>query len=145
MSKFSLTATAVLALTLAGCGGPAYRNADAYDQRALSELHEARINLDRRDDGREATRDENDAITAIDHAIVEIRHVVPEERHGYDDYPPTSGRYDRGGGLHHTLELLDSAQRDLNYESPARGWRIEAIHYIDDARRAVNRAIDDRR
>ena len=143
MPKLTL-AVAALALTVAGCGTPHDRSDHVLDQNALSDLHQARAILEHRDDSREAMRDESAAISSIDRAMAEIRRVTPDTQTTTADIA-----YDQRGGLHRSMELLDSAEHDLrtaNREgSSSSGWRAEALRYVEDARSEVGHAIDDRR
>ena len=145
MQKLTIAAAA-LTLTLAGCGTSADRTNYAYgqrDQSALANLQEARAILEDRDDSRAAARDESDAVTAIDKAIGQIRTEAPEVNRGA--MPPAASHYNHADGLRRSEELLDAADHDLRVESTPRGWRIDAIRYIEDARHFVSLAIDDRR
>jgi hypothetical protein len=115
---------------------------------ALADLRTVRWLLSHRADTRMEARDEEAAIASIDRAYFEITRAAIND--GKDprapvqvDVPP-----ERAGRLHKAMELLRQVRSDVARaeEDPyTRGLRDRAVEHIDEAIRATDRAIDDKR
>jgi len=113
---------------------------------ALSDLRFARWLLNRPEEYN-VVREQHHAIEEIDRALGEIRRASIDDGQSPDAHPPTDAQLDQRGRLHRARELIDAAHRDLSFEEDnyaALGWRNAALGHVDEAHRAVDRAIRDR-
>ena len=114
---------------------------------ALTDLRHARAHVEKyATSGREQSDDWR-AVRAIDAAIGDIKEAAIDDGKNLNDHPPVDAGMDRVGRYHRALELLDSAYNDIDrHESDgwARGLKHRALGHIDEARRAIHHAIDDR-
>ena len=138
-----------LAILLSACAAPHPSAAQEHPHylHALSDLRWARSFLDRPQESN-VMRDQYEAVQEIDHAINEIKRASIDDRKGLEDHPPIDSHLDHRGRLHQVMELLDSANRDLHAEEDnyaALGWRNAAIHHVDEAKKAVFHAMEDKR
>jgi hypothetical protein len=144
-----LLRVALFAAALTGCAAaphPAHAEHPHY-LHALSDLRYARAILNRPDEYN-VMRDQFHAIDEIDRAIGEIKRAAIDDGKPLEDHPPIDANLNHRGRLHKALELIDSARRDLTYEEDDRaalGWRAAAVHHVDEAHGAVDRAISDKR
>jgi hypothetical protein len=143
--KTHFTASAVLffaALALAGCASPPPKH-PAY-LHALTDLRDARWNLEHRP-GDPAVREQEDiAVTEIDRAIGELKRAAVDDGKNLADRPHEDARLDHPGRLHHAAELLRKARADIDREEDnpqAREFRNHASQHIGEALRATERAI----
>lgn len=148
MKVFHRAGCVALTVLVAACAGP--RPAPAQEHpaylHALSDLRLARAFLDRPQEWN-VMRDQHAAIQEIDEAIGEIKRASIDDHKDLYDHPPIDARFDHRGRLHHVMELLNSADRDLHSEEDNRaaaGWRNAAIHDVNEARNAVHRAMEDK-
>ncbi len=77
--------------------------------------------------------DENTAEREIDAAINEIKGASIDDGKNLNEHPPVDARMDRFGRLHHALDLLRSAQRDIEEREDntfANGLRGRATQHI---------------
>ncbi len=103
---------------------------------ALSDLRNARFNLIRKGGDPTMKWDEAEAIADIDHAINEIKLASIDDGKNLDDHPPVDAKEHRGGRLHHALEALHAARKDVADEEDnayAQGLRAKALKHIDFA------------
>jgi len=103
---------------------------------ALTDLRNARANLERRGGGAEVRWDESKAIGDIDAAIHKIKEAAIDDGKNLDDHPPLDAKEPYSGRLHHALEALQAARRDVNQEEDndyARGLKRRALVDIDAA------------
>jgi hypothetical protein len=103
---------------------------------ALSDLRNARYNLERKGGDPQMRWDERDAIGAIDRAIAEIKQAAIDDGKDLNDHPPIDAREPRAGRLHRALAALRSAHDDVAHEEDnayASGLKARAIHHIDEA------------
>ncbi len=110
---------------------------------ALSDLREARANL-QRPDGGHLRHEEEDAIHAIDEAIKEIKKAAIDDGKDLNDHPPVDARMDWSGRLHRALELLNRAHEDIAREEDnrfAQGLQERALGHIDKAHHHAEEAI----
>lgn len=103
---------------------------------ALTDLRDARFNLERKGGDAQMKWDERDAISAIDHAIEEIKRAAIDDGKNLNDHPPVDAHEPRVGRLHRALAALQTARRDIEREEDngaAVGLKARAIHHIDEA------------
>jgi hypothetical protein len=111
---------------------------------ALSDLREARANL-QRPDGGHLRHEEDDAIHEINSAIDEIKKAAIDDGKDLNDHPPVDSRLDWPGRLRHALELLNKAHEDIAREEDnrfAQGLQERALGHIDKAHHDVKEAIE---
>ena len=102
---------------------------------ALSDLRDARANLQKRGGNDETKWDEAKAIGAVDAAIGKIKAASIDDGKNLDDHPAVDAP-DRKGRLHKALADLKTAKDHVNMEEDnafAQGLKARAIHDIDDA------------
>jgi hypothetical protein len=113
---------------------------------ALTDLRDARWNLEHRPGDAAVSANEDIAIVEIDRAIGEAKSAAGNDGKNLADKPREDARLDRPGRLHHAMELLRKARGDINKEEDnpeARGLQVRALQHIDEAIRATGRAISD--
>jgi hypothetical protein len=104
--------------------------------RALSDLRNARGNLERKGGDNQMKWDEHVAIEATDRAINEIKQASIDDGKNLDDHPAVDAREPRSGRLHKALDALRAARHDVEQEEDnnyAQGLKARSIRNIDDA------------
>jgi len=112
---------------------------------AISDLRYARALL-YRPDWRDVMRDQRAAVEAIDHAIGEAKRAALDDGKNPDDHPPIDARMAWDGRFRKSMELLDSALRDLSTEEDnhfAAEWRGIARADVERARSLLAKAMRD--
>jgi hypothetical protein len=143
--KIKLAASAILlfaALALAGCASPPPKH-PAY-LHALTDLRDARWNLEHRPGDPAVFEHEDVAVAEIDKAISEIKRAAFDDNKNLGDRPHEDARLDHPGRLHHAAELLRKARADIDREednAQARELRNRASQHIGEAIKATDRAI----
>jgi hypothetical protein len=102
---------------------------------ALSDLRDARANLQRRGGDPETKWDESRAIGDIDAAIGKLKAASIDDGKNLDDHPAVDSP-DRSGRLHKALADLQTAKDHITHEEDnafAQGLRGRALHDIDSA------------
>jgi hypothetical protein len=123
---------------------PAPAAAHPFYLHALSDLRNARANLERKGGDRQMKWDEHDAIVAIDRAIRDLREASIDDGKNVDDHPPVDAHEPRIGRLHKALAALQSARADSAKEEDngaATGLRARALHDIDEAIRFTDAGV----
>jgi hypothetical protein len=144
--KAKIAASAVLSLAvlaLSACAGPPPARHPAY-LYALTDLRDARWNLEHRPADPAVSDQEGVAIAEIDFAINDLRRAAADDGKNLADHPHEDARLDHRGRLHHAVELLRKAHADVNREEDnpaAREARNRALQHIDVAIGATDRAI----
>jgi hypothetical protein len=103
---------------------------------ALSDLRNARANLEKKGGDRAMKWDEREAIAAIDRAIKDIKEAALDDGKNIQEHPPIDAKEPRTGRLHKALDALRTARADIDREEDnafARGLRGRASHDIDEA------------
>jgi hypothetical protein len=103
---------------------------------ALTDLRNARANLERKGGDRTMKWDEHDAIVEIDRAIHDIKEAAIDDGKNLEDHPPLDAKEPRAGRLHKALAALHAAREDVSKEEDnayANGLRKRAIHDIEEA------------
>ena len=139
---------APLVLAMAGCvvappPPPAHHPAYLH---ALTDLRDARWNLEHRPGDAAVSSQEDVAITEIDRAINEAKVAASEDGKNVYQHPPEDARIDRRGRLHHAGELLRKARNDIaqgEANPQTVDLRNRALGHIDAAIRATDHAIHD--
>jgi hypothetical protein len=111
---------------------------------ALTDLRNARWNLQHRPGDVAVSIQEDRAISEIDRAIGEVKKAAREDDKNLDNRPPEDADLDRPGRLHHAMELLEKASSDLNREEDnpeARGFKHRALDHVERAIEATKHAI----
>ena len=140
---------APLVLAAAGCvvapppPPPAHHPAYLH---ALTDLRDARWNLEHRPGDAAVSTQEDVAIVETDRAINEAKTAALEDGKNIASHPPEDAHIDRRGRLHHAVELLRKARQDVA-QGESNGQAVElrnrVIGHIDLAIQATERAIRD--
>jgi hypothetical protein len=144
IKKFALVVIAAGLLPLAAHADlpgkhPAYLH-------ALTDLRDARWNLEHRPGDAAVSGQEDVAITEIDRAIGEAKKAAADDGKNLADRPAEDAKLDHPGRLHHAVELLRKAKADVRQEEDnpeTRKLRNAVVVHIDRAIRATERAIKD--
>jgi len=143
---------APLVLAAAGCvvvpppapaAPPVAQHHPAY-LHALTDLRDARWNLEHRPGSAAVIEQEEVAIAEIDRAIGEAKTAAMEDGKNIYQHPPEDARLDFRGRLHHAEELLRKARSDVaqgESNPQAVELRNRVIGHIDLAIQATQRAI----
>ena len=144
----SLLAILPVAAVLGGCvvappppPPPAHHPAYLH---ALTDLRDARWNLEHRPGDAAVSGQEDIAIVEIDRAINEARTAAMEDGKNVYQHPPEDARLDWRGRLHHADELLHKARNDVaqaESNGAAVDLRNRVVGHIDAAIAATERAI----
>ena len=113
---------------------------------ALTDLRDARWNLEHRPGDAAVSTQEDVAIVETDRAINDARAAAIEDGKNVYQHPPEDAHIDRRGRLHHADELLRKARKDVaegESNPQAVGLRDRVIGHIDLAIQATERAIHD--
>ena len=113
---------------------------------ALTDLREARWNLEHRPGDAAVSTQEDVAIVETDRAINDAKTAAMEDGKNVWQHPPEDAKIDRGGRLHHANELLRKARKDVaegESNPQAVELRNRVIGHIDLAIQATDRAIHD--
>lgn len=142
-------AAAPLVLAAAGCvvapPAPPAAHHPAW-LHALTDLRDARWNLEHRAGDAAVSTQEDVAIVEIDRAIGDAKIAAAEDGKNLANHPPEDARIDRRGRLHHAAELLRKARQDAaqgESNPQAVELRNRVIGHIDVAIQATDRAIHD--
>lgn len=131
-----------LCVALIPNSAPAQNRHPAY-LRALADLRSARAHLQGPDRG-EMHKAEQEAVTQIDQAMDEIRRASIDDGKGPNDHEPIDTKMDPGTRLHHAMELLDRAGRDIaesEDNQSAKDLQQRAYEHIRKAKEQVQQAI----
>ena len=111
---------------------------------ALTDLRDARWNLEHRPGDAAVSGQEDVAIVEIDRAIGDAKTAAMEDGKNVYQHPPEDAHIDRRGRLHHAVELLRKARQDVAQGESNGGavdLRNRVIGHIDLAIQATQRAI----
>jgi len=148
--KLSTTVLATLAL----CASFTALSANAADLpgrhpaylHALTDLRDARWNLEHRPGDAVVSSQEDVAIVETDRAIQEAKTAAMEDGKNIEDHPHEDAKINRAGRLHHALELLNKAKNDVAREEDnpeTRDLRNRIVQHTDLAIEATRHAIHD--
>ena len=113
---------------------------------ALTDLRDARWNLEHRAGDAAVSAQEDVAIVETDRAIQEAKTAAMEDGKNIEDHPHEDAHIDRAGRLHHALELLNKAKNDVAREEDnpeTRDLRNRIVQHTDLAIEATRHAIHD--
>ncbi|MEP6502840.1 MAG: hypothetical protein ABJD97_05900 [Betaproteobacteria bacterium] len=113
---------------------------------ALTDLRNARWNLEHRGGDKTVSAMEDKAILEVDRAIAEARKAAHEDEKNTADHPHEDANLDHPGRLHHALDLLRAAHADIGQEEDnpeARAMRHSVEVHIVEAINNTERAIKD--
>jgi len=113
---------------------------------ALTDLRDARWNLEHRPGDAAVSAQEDVALVETDRAIKEAKVAAMEDGKNIEDHPHEDAHIDRRGRLHHALELLDKAKNDVAREEDnpeTRELRNRIVQHTDLAIEATKHAIHD--
>ena len=113
---------------------------------ALSDLRDARWNLEHRPGDAAVSAQEDVAITEIDRAIAEAKTAARDDGKDLHDHPHEDARLEHAGRLHHALELLKKAHADISGEEDNpenRELRHRIIEHVEAATHASEHALHD--
>jgi len=113
---------------------------------ALTDLRDARWNLEHRPGDAAVSSQEDVAIVETDRAIQEAKTAAMEDGKNIEDHPHEDAKINRAGRLHHALELLDKAKKDVAREEDnpeTRDLRNRIVQHTDLAIEATKHAIHD--
>lgn len=113
---------------------------------ALTDLRDAKWNLEHKPGDAIVSEQEDIAITEIDKAGVEIKKAAVEDEKNLRDKPHEDAKLDHSGRLHHAAELLNRARQDISEgeDNPKdRELKHKAIEHIEAALKATQHAIED--
>jgi len=113
---------------------------------ALTDLRDARWNLEHRAGDAAVSTQEDVAIVEIERAINDAKAAAMEDGKNIYQHPPEDARIDRRGRLHRADELLRKARQDVaqgEANPQAVELRNRVIGHIDIALQATERAIRD--
>ena len=111
---------------------------------ALTDLRNARFNLERKGGDPNMKWDEHVAIEAIDRALAEIKRASIDDGKNINDHEPLDAREPRRGRLHKALDALRAARKDVNQEEDnayAQGLKARAIVHIAEAIRLTEMGV----
>ena len=111
---------------------------------ALSDLREARANLEHWGGDAQLKWDERGAVEAIDRAIGDIKRAAIDDGKNLQDHPAIDAHEPRAGRLHRALAALRTARADVSKEEDnafASGLRARGLHNIDEAVRFTEQGI----
>jgi hypothetical protein len=103
---------------------------------ALSDLRNARGNLERKGGDKKMKWDEHEGVVAIDKAIAEIKQAAIDDGKNLEDHPAIDAKEPRKGRLHKALDALRAAKKNVAEEEDnayANGLKARALHHIDEA------------
>ncbi len=113
---------------------------------ALTDLRDARWNLEHRPGDAAVSAKEDVSIVEVDRAIDLAKKAAAEDAKNLGDHPHEDANINRPGRLHAAADLLRKAKADVAQEEDnpeARELRNRIVQHIDAAIRANDRAIHD--
>jgi len=113
---------------------------------ALTDLRDARWNLEHRPGDAAVSTQEDVAIVEIERAIADAKVAAAEDGKNLANHPPEDARIDHRGRLHRAADLLRKARQDVaqgEANPNAVDLRNRVIGHIDLALQATDRAIRD--
>ncbi|HSY27956.1 MAG TPA: hypothetical protein VK832_10665 [Burkholderiaceae bacterium] len=143
--KLKLSATAALFAVLLPLAAHADLPGDHPEYlHALTDLRDARWNLEHRAGDAAVSSNEDNAIVEIDRAIDEVKKAAREDGKNPYEHPHEDAHLNRAGRLHHAVELLDKAHNDLAREEDnpeARNLKHRALDHVDRAIGSAKQAL----
>ena len=113
---------------------------------ALTDLRDARWNLEHRPGDAAVSRQEDVAINEIDQAIDAVQRLAIADGKDLYNKPQEDVRIDHPGRLHHALDLLKQAHNDLAQEEDnptVHELQHHAFEHLDNAIHATDHAVHE--
>lgn len=113
---------------------------------ALTDLRDARWNLEHRPGDARVSEHEDMAIMEVDKALGEVRKAAFYDGKDVYDTPHEDARLDHAGRLHHAIELLRKAESDVSREEDnpqTQGLQMRVINHIHEAIHSAEHALHD--
>lgn len=111
---------------------------------ALSDLREARENLQHKAGNDAVSQQEDKAIAEIDYAAEAVKRIAAADDKGLYNKPHEDATFDHAGRLHHAEDLLRKAHDDLAQQEDnedAKKLQRHAVTHVTAALRATEAAI----
>lgn len=113
---------------------------------ALTDLRDARWNLEHRPGDAAVSGQEDMAIMEIDKAIGEVKKAAFYDGKDIYDKPHEDARLNHAGRLHHAVELLRKAEKDAMGEEDnpqTQGLQMRVVNHIHEALKFADHALHD--
>jgi hypothetical protein len=134
--RFAMPAVIAVSSVIASAASADQPGKHPYFLHALSDLRNARANLERAAGDAQSKWDEGRAIIDVDAAIAKIKQAAVDDGKDLHDHPPVDAHEPRVGRLHKALAALEAAHADVNREEDnafAQGLKHRALADIDNA------------
>ena len=113
---------------------------------ALSDLREARENLEHKAGNDAISQQEDKAIAEIDYAAQAVKRIAKADDKGLYNKPRADASFDHPGRLHHAEDLLQKAKSDLAQQednADAKKLQRHAVEHVQAALQATQVAIKE--
>jgi hypothetical protein len=113
---------------------------------ALTDLRDARWNLEHRPGDAAVSGQEDMAVMEIDKAIGEVKKAAFYDGKDVYDTPHEDARLNHSGRLHHAVELLRKAESDVSREEDnpqTQGLQMRVVNHIHEALHFAEHALHD--
>jgi hypothetical protein len=111
---------------------------------ALTDLRDARWNLEHRPGDNAVRENEDVAVMEIDKAIGEVKKAAFYDGKDVYEAPHEDAKLNHSGRLHHAVELLRKAEQDVSHEEDnpqTQGLQMRVVGHIHEATHAAERAL----
>jgi hypothetical protein len=146
MKPTSMLSALLLLLALPFAANADLPGKHPYYLHALTDLRTARWMLEHRPGNAAVSAQEDVAVAEIDKAIGEIKRASIDDGKDIHDHPAVDVPGDHPGRLHKARELLRKVHSDVDREEDdpmTKGLKDRAVHHIDEAIHATDRALKD--
>jgi hypothetical protein len=146
MKPTSMLSALLLLLALPFAANADLPGKHPYYLHALTDLRTARWMLEHRPGDAAVSAQEDVAVTEIDKAIGEIKRASIDDGKDIHDHPAVDVPGNHPGRLHKARELLRKVHSDVDREEDdpmTKGLKDRAVHHIDEAIHATDRALKD--
>ena len=146
MKPTSMLSALLLLLALPFAANADLPGKHPYYLHALSDLRTARWMLEHRPGDAAVSAQEDVAVAEIDKAIGEIKRASIDDGKDIHDHPAVDVPGNHPGRLHKARELLRKVHSDVDREEDdpmTKGLKDRAVHHIDEAIHATDRALKD--
>jgi hypothetical protein len=146
MKPTSMLSALLLLLALPFAANADLPGKHPYYLHALTDLRTARWMLEHRPGDAAVSAQEDVAVAEIDKAIGEIKRASIDDGKDIHDHPAVDVPAGHPGRLHKARELLRKVHADVDREEDdpmTKGLKDRAVHHIDEAIHATDRALKD--
>jgi hypothetical protein len=146
MKPTSMLSALLLLLALPFAANADLPGKHPYYLHALTDLRTARWMLEHRPGDAAVSAQEDVAVAEIDKAIGEIKRASIDDGKDIHDHPAVDVPPGHPGRLHKARELLRKVHADVDREEDdpmTKGLKDRAVHHIDEAIHATDRALKD--